>query len=198
MASAVEAEQLGRTAVVGFAVLQHLHLHLELPGGGVSLAALQLARMAGARTLVTSRSGDKRQRALALGADHAIDSAGDIAREALALTGGRGVDVVIENIGEAVWPHALKALVRGGRLVTCGATTGDQPGADLRRLFIRQLQVIGSTLGNRAELDDLLRAVSQHRLVPVIEQVYPLAQVHAALDHLASGRQFGKIGIQLP
>lgn len=168
-------------------------------GGGVSLAALQLVKMAGARAIVTSRDASKLERALALGADAAIHSGSeDIARQALALTGGRGVDVVIENVGAAVWQAALKSLVRGGRLVTCGATTGDQPGADLRRMFIRQLRVIGSTLGDLSEFRDLLRACDSGAICPVIDSRYRLADVHAALDRLASGAQFGKVVVDIP
>jgi NADPH:quinone reductase-like Zn-dependent oxidoreductase len=167
-------------------------------GGGVSLAALQLAKMAGATAIVTSRDDDKLQRALALGADHAVNGAReDIARRVLALTDGRGVDVVIENVGAAVWSSALKSLVRGGRLVTCGATTGDQPPADLRRLFIRQLQVMGSTLGDLGEFADLLRVCERGLIRPVIDRRYRLEDTHAALDRLASGAQFGKLAIEI-
>jgi NADPH:quinone reductase-like Zn-dependent oxidoreductase len=106
-------------------------------GGGVSLAALQLARLAGAQAIVTSRDPAKLERARLLGADHLIDSSTqDVVKAVLTATKGRGVDVVIENVGAAVWSAAMKSLVRGGRLVTCGATTGDQPPADLRRIFI--------------------------------------------------------------
>ena len=167
-------------------------------GGGVSLAALQIARALGARTLVTSRHADKLERARALGADVVIDSSReDVAKAVMAHTAGRGVDVVIENVGAAVWSSALKSLVRGGRLVTCGATSGDQPGADLRRLFIRQLQVLGSTLGSLHEMHDLLAFVSRHQLTPVMDQVFDLADVYAALDRLDSGLQFGKVGLRL-
>lgn len=167
-------------------------------GGGVSLAGLQLAKALGARVIVTSRHAGKLAQARALGADHAIDSSQeDVAKAALAATGGRGVDVVFENVGEAVWPAAMKALVRGGRLVTCGATSGDQPGADLRRLFIRQLQVLGSTLGNLSELHDLLAFCQRHQVRPVIEQSYALDDVHAALSRLESGEQFGKIALAI-
>jgi NADPH:quinone reductase-like Zn-dependent oxidoreductase len=167
-------------------------------GGGVSLAALQLARMIGARILVTSRDDDKLDRARALGAHHAINGAReDIAKRVMALTEGRGVDVVIENIGEAVWSAALKSLVRGGRIVTCGATSGDAPSADLRRLFIRQLQVFGSTLGTRDEFAHLLVACARGHVRPVIDSRYPLQDLHAALERLEGGRQFGKIGITL-
>lgn len=167
-------------------------------GGGVSLAALQIAQALGARTLVTSRHADKLERARTLGADIVIDSSREeVAKAVMSHTGGRGVDVVIENVGAAVWSSALKSLVRGGRIVTCGATSGDQPGADLRRLFIRQLQVLGSTLGSLHEMQDLLAFVTRHQLTPVMDQVFDMADVHAALDRLDSGLQFGKVGLRL-
>lgn len=167
-------------------------------GGGVSLAALQLAKMTGSRVIVTSRDAGKLECAKALGADHGIHStAQDVAKTVLEITAGRGVDVVIENVGAAAWSSAMKSLVRGGRLVTCGATTGDQPGADLRRLFIRQLQVFGSTLGTLSEFRDLLSACAQGRVHPLIETTYPLDAVHDALNRLESGAQFGKLAIRI-
>lgn len=167
-------------------------------GGGVSLAALQLSKLAGSRAIVTSRDDTKLQRALSMGADHAINGATqDIAKQVMALTGGRGVDVVIENVGQAVWSSALKSLVRGGRIVTCGATTGDQPPADLRRIFIRQLQIFGSTLGDLDEFRDLLAFAQRAALRPVICSRYPMGDVHAALDQLEAGHQFGKIAITI-
>lgn len=168
-------------------------------GGGVSLAALQLAKWAGARVIVTSRDDDKLRRAQALGADHAINGrTQDVARAVMAFTGGRGADLVIENVGAAVWGSALKSAVRGGRIVTCGATSGDQPPADLRRVFIRQLQILGSTLGTLEEMRQLLAACASGRIRPVIDSVHPLAEVHAALERLESGAQFGKVAIRLP
>lgn len=167
-------------------------------GGGVSLAGLQLAKAMGARVIVTSREPDKCARALALGADAAIcSSTHDVVKEVMRLTGKRGVDVVFENVGAVVWDSALKSAVRGGRIVTCGATSGDQPGADLRRVFIRQLQIFGSTLGNLAELQDLVRFCAQHNLRPLIDQVFSMDQAHAALDRLASGQQFGKVALRM-
>ena len=167
-------------------------------GGGVSLAGLQLAKAMGARVIVTSREPDKCERALALGADVAICSGThDVLQEVMRLTGKRGVDVVFENVGAAVWDSALRCAVRGGRIVTCGATTGDQPGADLRRVFIRQLQIYGSTLGNLAELRDLTVFCAQYGVRPVLDQVFALDQAHAALDRLASGQQFGKVAVRL-
>jgi len=100
-------------------------------------------------------------------------------------------------VGAAVWDSALKSVVRGGRIVTCGATTGDQPGADLRRVFIRQLQIFGSTLGNLVELQALVRFCTRHDVRPLMDRVYPLGEAHAALDRLASGQQFGKVAVRI-
>ncbi|MCA0423001.1 MAG: zinc-binding dehydrogenase [Proteobacteria bacterium] len=168
-------------------------------GGAVSLSALQFVKMIGARAIVTSRDDAKLGRAMALGADATINGVReDIARRALALTDGRGVDVVIENVGEAVWPHAMKSLVRGGRIVLCGATSGDAPSADLRRLFIRQLQVMGSTHGTFEEFRQLLAVTGQGGFRPVIDSRYAFGEIHAALDRLDASAQFGKIGIDMP
>ncbi len=167
-------------------------------GGGVSVAALQIAHALGARTLVTSRHEAKLEKARALGADVTIHSPSqDVVKTVMKETDGRGVDVVIENVGAEVWAAAMKSLVRGGRLVTCGATTGDQPAADLRRLFIRQLQVLGSTLGDLHEMHALLAFVNRHQLRPVIDRVYGMDEAHAALDHLSSAQQFGKVGLRI-
>lgn len=167
-------------------------------GGGVSLAALQLAKLAGSRAIVTSRDDTKLQRAFSMGADHAINgSTQDVVKTIMALTDGRGVDVVIENVGAAVWSSALKSVARGGRIVTCGATTGDQPAADLRRIFIRQLQIFGSTLGTLDEYRDLLALAVRGGLRPVSDSRHALDDVHSALDRLASGAQFGKIAIEI-
>ena len=165
-------------------------------GGSVSLAALQILHAMGVRTIVTSRDEAKLDLAQRLGADAGVstDDPG-FSRQVMELTGGRGVDAVIENVGKAVWPLALKALVRGGRLVTCGATSGDDPSADIRRMFIRQLQVTGSTLGSRSEFADLLTFMERTGIVPHIDSVFAFDDLHAALDRLESGKQTGKIGI---
>jgi len=165
-------------------------------GGGVSLAALQLAKLAGARVIAVSRDDGKLARAKELGADRVINGTReDVAEAVMAVTDGQGVEVVIENVGERVWASALKSLARGGRLVTCGATTGDQPPADLRRIFIRQLQIFGSTLGDLDEFSDLLKWVGRSGLRPVIDSHYIMADLHSALDRLEAGQQFGKIAI---
>jgi NADPH:quinone reductase-like Zn-dependent oxidoreductase len=168
-------------------------------GGSVSLAAAQIAGAIGARALVTSRDPAKLARMNDFGAAGTILDEGGAAilDRVMALTDRRGVDVVIENVGKAVWPIAMKALTRGGRLVTCGATTGDDPSADLRRLFIRQLTVFGSTLGNRAELRDLIAFIGEKKLTPHIDETFALKDIAKALDRLESGRQFGKIGLTI-
>ena len=167
-------------------------------GGGVSVAALQLAKAMGAQVLVTSRHAHKLERAKDIGADLGIQTPNeDVVKSVMTFTGKRGVDLVIENVGEAVWGDAMKSLVRGGRLVTCGATSGDQPPADLRRIFIRQLQIMVSTLGNLQEFKDLLAFCEQHHIRPVIDRVYPMDQVHEALDVMSRAEQFGKIALTL-
>ncbi|MER2605881.1 MAG: zinc-binding dehydrogenase [Siculibacillus sp.] len=167
-------------------------------GGSVSLAALSFAKTIGARAIVTSRDPEKLARAVTLGADVGIDGSREpIARRVLAETGGRGVDVVIENVGEAVWGEALKSLARGGRIVTCGATSGDAPSADLRRLFIRQISVHGSTHGTFEEFRRLIAVCERGLYRPILDRTFPLAETHAALDRLEAGRQFGKIAIDI-
>lgn len=166
-------------------------------GGGVSLAALQLALLAGGRVFVTSRDDRKLARAVAMGAERGLRTDDDLATHILDLTGGRGVDVVVENVGQAVWPSAMRAVARGGRIVTCGATTGDRPSADLRRLFVRQITVMGSTLGTHAEFARLLSCCGPGGIMPLIGRRFPLEDIHAALAALETGGQFGKLVIDI-
>ena len=167
-------------------------------GGGVSLAALQLVKQIGARAIVTSRHDEKLQRALAMGADSAINGrTDDIPLKVRELTNGRGVDVVIENVGQAVWADALKSLARGGRLAVCGATSGSAPSADLQRLFVRQLQLFGSSLGTLEEFRLMLEFIRNTGIRPVIDRVFDMADIHAALDFLESGKQFGKVAVSI-
>lgn len=163
-------------------------------GGGVALAAMQWVKLAGARAIVTSSRADKLRRAQALGADSGIDyHHQDVVQAVMEATAGRGVDVVIDDVGAATWPASLRAVRRGGRIVTCGATSGPHPKADLQRVFIRQLQITGSTLGTQDEFRSVLLAAAQGPLAPVIERVYPFAQALDALDHLNRAGQFGKL-----
>lgn len=166
--------------------------------GGVGLIACQWAKSEGIRLIATAGSDEKCQMALDHGADAAINYRdGAFAPKVRELTGGRGVDVVFENVGAAVWGSALKSLVRGGRIVTCGATSGDQPGADLRRVFIRQLQIFGSTLGDPSELRELLNWCAGGRIRPVIDSHFTMDRIHDALDRLEAGAQFGKLAIEV-
>jgi NADPH:quinone reductase-like Zn-dependent oxidoreductase len=167
-------------------------------GGGVSSAAVPIARLCGARVWVTSSSDAKLERARQLGADVCINYAiDDWARIVRDKTGRRGVDVIIENVGAATWKQSLRALRRGGRLVTCGATTGAIGETDIRIVFWNQLHIIGSTMANRAEFDAVMRLFFDGRLGPIVDEVVPLKDGAAAQQRLAAGEQFGKIVLQV-
>lgn len=163
-------------------------------GGGVAVACLQLARHAGARVLVTSSSDAKLERAAALGATGGVNYRREkVATRILEMTGGEGVDMVVDSSGAASWDDSLRSLRRGGRLVTCGATTGSNPPADLQRVFIRQLEIYGSTGGSVEECRQLLAVFATGAIKPVIDRTYALADLPAAFDRLERGEQFGKI-----
>ena len=167
-------------------------------GGGVAAQALQIAKLQGARVWVTSGSDEKLARACEMGADHAFNHrTQDVAREVRAMTGKRGVDVVIENVGQATWKQSLLALGKRGRLVTCGATTGPLVETDLRRMFWNQWTLMGSTMGNDAEMAAIMRALRAGQLQPPIDSTFELADGRAAFERLASGDQFGKIVIRV-
>ncbi|MBS28715.1 MAG: NADPH:quinone reductase [Alphaproteobacteria bacterium] len=165
-------------------------------GGGASLAALQFCKMRNARTIVTSSSDEKNAVAKGYGADVLVNYRDqDVLEEVRRATGKRGVDVVIENVGEATWETSMRAAVGGGRIVVCGATSGPNPKADLQRLFIRQLQVIGVTIGNFDEFRTLIDAAERKLFVPHFDSVYGLEEVPAALRKLDAGDHVGKIGV---
>lgn len=163
-------------------------------GSGVGQAAVQIAKVARARVIATTRGAAKCTRAEALGADHVIDSATeDVAKRVKTLTAGRGVDIVIEHVGVATWESSVRSLTTGGRLVTCGATTGYDATLDLRHLFARQLTFVGSYMGAKQELLQAADGFFRGWYAPVIDQTFPLAQTRAAHERLESGAQFGKI-----
>lgn len=167
-------------------------------GGGVAMAALQVARLLGARTIVTSGSDAKLEAARRLGADVAINHAtADPVAEVRRETDGRGADVVLDSVGEARWQESLRALRRGGRLVVCGATTGPMVSLDLRRLFWHQWSVLGSTLGSRREYAEVVRHAHEGRLWPVVDTVVPLADGPATFARLERGDQLGKLVIEV-
>jgi NADPH:quinone reductase-like Zn-dependent oxidoreductase len=167
-------------------------------GGGVALQALQIAKLIGARAWVTSGDDRKLARARALGADEALNHrTQDVAREVRARTAKRGADVVVDNIGAATWEQSLLALGRAGRLVTCGATSGPIVQTDVRRLFWNQWSIMGSTMGNDAELDTCVAELRAGRLTPVVDSVFPLEEGRRAFERLASAEQFGKIVLRI-
>lgn len=167
-------------------------------GGGVSLAALKIARLAGARVIVTSGSEEKLARAKALGADVGINHHKvDVAKEVRVLTGKRGVDVIVENVGEATWEQSLRALGRGGRLVTCGGTSGHKLLTDVRRLFWYQWTIMGSTMGNEAEFKEIVRQLGEGHLKPTVDSTFPMQKALQAFERLESGVQFGKVVVEI-
>lgn len=167
-------------------------------GGGVGMAALQVARHLGARTIVTSSTDAKLEAARRAGADDAINHAtSDFVAELRRLTGGRGADVIVDSIGETRWQDSLRALRRGGRLVICGATTGPMVSIDLRRLFWHQWSILGSTLGSRREYAEIVALAQQGLLWPVVDRVVPLADWPAAVERLERGEQTGKLVIEV-
>jgi NADPH:quinone reductase-like Zn-dependent oxidoreductase len=167
-------------------------------GGGVALACLQIAKLLGARVTVTSGSDAKLERARALGADDTINHRGvDVGREMRGRTAKRGVDVVVDSVGEATWSQSLGALGRRGRLVTCGGTSGPMVTTDVRRLFWNQWSILGSTMGNDAELDAVVEQFSAGRLRPPIDRVYSLDEGRAAFERMAAGEQFGKLVVRI-
>jgi NADPH:quinone reductase-like Zn-dependent oxidoreductase len=167
-------------------------------GGGVSLAALRIAKLHGARVIVTSSSDAKLDTAKQLGADVTLNhTTQKVSQEVRALTNKRGVDIVVENVGAATWDESLRSLCRGGRLVTCGATSGPEVGLDLRRVFWHHWSLLGSTMGNAAEYAEVVRRLGQGELRPVVDRVFPIARAREAYERLRKGEQLGKVVVDV-
>jgi NADPH:quinone reductase-like Zn-dependent oxidoreductase len=167
-------------------------------GGGVAVACLQIAKMLGAHVTVTSSSDEKLARARVLGADETINHRGvDVGREIRARTGKKGVDVIVDSVGEQTWSQSLGALGRRGRLVTCGGTSGPMVTTDVRKLFWNQWSILGSTMGNDTEFAAIIEHFNAGRLHPPIDSVYPLAEGRTAFERLGQGKQFGKIVVAI-
>jgi NADPH:quinone reductase-like Zn-dependent oxidoreductase len=163
-------------------------------GGGVSSTGVQIGKLCGARVWVTSSSDEKLERARALGADECINySKDDWVKVVGQKTGRRGVDVVLENVGAATWPGAIRALGKGGRLVTCGGTSGPICETDVRQVFWKQISIIGSTMSTNAEFAEVMGQFFRGRLKAIVDSVMPLEDGVAAQQRLAEGKQFGKI-----
>ena len=163
-------------------------------GSGIGIAAIQVAKWAGATVLTTAGSDEKLAKAKTLGADHGINYVKeDFAKEARRLTNDRGVDVVFEHIGPDTWVKSMACLSKKGRLVTCGATSGPQVTFDLRFLFSRQLTIMGSYMGGMDELLRVIPLMEKGTLKPVVSQIFPLSQAIQAQELMLNRAQFGKI-----
>lgn len=163
-------------------------------GSGVGGMAIQIAGLLGARVFTTVGTDDKMEKAQQAGADGVINHAReDVVRRIHAFTDGRGVDVVIEHIGQTVWDQCLRSLARGGRLVTCGATSGTDGRVDTRFLYSRQLTIMGSYMGTQAELMAAGRLVQAGKLQPVVDSVFALSEARAAQERMLARKMFGKI-----
>ncbi|MFB6126842.1 MAG: zinc-binding dehydrogenase [Halolamina sp.] len=165
--------------------------------GGVGHAAVQIAAHVGAEVYATASSEEKLRHAEDCGADHVVDyTKADFADEIRTHTGGRGVDVVVDHVGAETWRDSLRALAKGGTLVTCGATTGGAPETDVRRIFWNQLDVVGSTMATPGEVDDALSLVWDGTFEPHVRAVLPMSETARAHDFLADRQGFGKVVVK--
>lgn len=169
-------------------------------GSGVGVAALQIAKLHGARVIALGRTEDKLERARALGADQTVCSAApDWAKQVRAVpgVGKRGVDLVVEHTGKDTWASSIELCRRGGAVVTCGASSGWDATTDLRQVFFRQIQILGSTMGPKASLHRIMRLCGEGRLRPVVDRRFALTEAAAAHRHLESRTQFGKVVLEI-
>jgi NADPH:quinone reductase-like Zn-dependent oxidoreductase len=167
-------------------------------GSGVATAGLAIAKALGAHALVTSSSDEKLERARELGADATVNHAdGDVVAAVKEATGGAGVDVVLEHVGEATWARSLQAARPSGRIAVCGATSGPNPPAALHRIWWKQLTIYGSTMGTKEDFEAAFELVKSGRAKPVIDSVLPLAEARAGHERMEAGEQFGKIVFEI-
>ena len=168
---------------------------LFIPGAGSGVATflIQFAKNVGATVIVTSRSEEKRKRALEIGADMAIPSDSDWVKE----LEGQTIDLVIDSVGGATFNRSLEVLKKGGRIVIFGATTADNVDFNLRSFFYGQYQLFGSTMGSREELRDMIKHIEQYKTHPIVDRAFDLEQAQEAFDYLADGKQFGKVVLRV-
>lgn len=171
---------------------------VQAAGSGVSSAAIQIAKMLGARVITTTSTDEKARRARELGADEVINyTTQDFVAECKRLTEKKGADVIIEHVGGDVFAKSILAAAWGGRIVTCGATTGFTPQIDLRHVFFRQVEILGSTMGPKGDLFGILRLVEAGKLRPVVDRVMPLWEAQEAHRLLEERKVFGKIVLEV-
>lgn len=164
--------------------------------GGVATAALQIAKLSGATVYATTSSKEKREKLRDLGADEVILDP-DFHKKVWELTSRKGVEVVVDSVGQATWAKSLRSLARGGRLLTCGATTGSSPEAEIRYIFWRQVSIIGSTMSNQSEFREVMELVFQGKLRPVVGAILPLDEAIRAHRLLEERKHFGKIVLRI-
>ena len=167
-------------------------------GSGVSTAGLAIAKALGARTIVTSSSEEKLARARELGADVTVNHADGDVKAAVKEATGRGVDIVVDHVGEATWRTSLDVVAPGGRITVCGATTGPNPPAALHRVWWKQLSILGSTMGTKEDFEGAYKLIADGRARPVVDEVVPLSEIRAAHARLEAGEQLGKIVLSIP
>jgi len=167
-------------------------------GSGVGSVGIQIAKLRGARVIATASSDEKLAKARALGADETINySSDDWPRQVKRLTNGRGVDVVFEHTGAATWPGSILSLKKGGRLVTCGATSGFDARTDLRHVFYRHLTILGSMMGSKADLLAAMKFIESGQIRAVVDRVLPLAEARRAHELMEDRAQFGKLVLEI-
>jgi NADPH:quinone reductase-like Zn-dependent oxidoreductase len=163
-------------------------------GSGVGSAAIQVAKLAGARVIATAGSDEKLEKAIKIGADDPVNyNKEDFSRRVRELTGDRGVDIVFEHVGPETWDKSILSLAKNGKIVTCGATSGPEAKTDLRYIFSRQLAILGSIMGTRGELMEITRLMGQGRLKAVIDSVHPIKDARKAQELMLSRKIFGKL-----
>jgi zinc-binding alcohol dehydrogenase/oxidoreductase len=163
-------------------------------GSGVATASFQIAKALGARTIVTSSSDDKLERARELGADAIVNhAAGDVTAAVRETTGGHGADVIVEHVGEDTWKTSLQAAAPAGRIAVCGATSGPNPPAQLHRIWWKQLTIYGTTMGTREDFEGAYELVASGKAKPIVDRIFPLEQAADAHEYLEQGRQLGKV-----
>ncbi|MDA2925566.1 zinc-binding dehydrogenase [Acidobacteria bacterium AH-259-L09] len=163
-------------------------------GGGVSSAALQIVKLFGGRAFVSSSSDLKLKKAQEMGADFCYNyTKTDVVEQVLDETGKRGVDIVMDSVGASTWMQTLRLVRKGGKIVTCGATTGPNPKTEIRLIFWKQIDILGSTMSNRREYRQLVKLLDEGKLRPVIDRKFPLLEGKEALEYLQSAEQFGKV-----
>lgn len=179
-------------------ILPGIDVFIHGIGSGVSTACLQIAKLSGARVLVSSGSDDKLDRARRLGADFGCNyRRSDVVREMIEATQGRGADIVVDSVGKETWLQSLKIVRKGGRIVTCGATTGPNPATEIRLIFWKQIEILGSTMSNASEYKEVVRLLGRGLLKPIIDRTFPLSQGREALEYLRQGGQFGKVVLEV-